>query len=109
MDYLQTGYEVSARKACEVIRFQRATYYYKSYADPQWALRIRIRDLAQEHIAYGSRRLHVLLRREGWPINYKRVYRLYLAEGLTLRRKGPRRRRSVLPRVLAPVRCRAAS
>ena len=102
MDYLQAGYEVSTRKACEVIRFQRATYYYESHADPQWALRIRIRDLAREHIAYGSRRLHVLLRREGWQINYKRVYRLYVEEGLSLRRKGPRRRRSVLPRVLVP-------
>jgi len=41
-------------------------------------------------ISYGYRRLHVLLRREGWPINAKRVYRLYLEEGLGLKRKKPK-------------------
>jgi putative transposase len=99
---LQVGYSVSTRRACQVLRRNRSTHYYESHADPQWALRIRLRDLAQEHIAYGSRRLHVLLRREGWPINYKRVYRLYVEEGLTLRRRNPRRRRSVMPRVESP-------
>jgi putative transposase len=49
-------------------------------------------------VSYGYRRLHVLLRREGWRINHKRVYRLYRDEGLGLRRKRPRRRRSVLAR-----------
>lgn len=50
---------------------------------------------------YGYRRLHVLLRREGWPVNHKRVYRLYRLEGLALRRRPPRKRPS-LPRVPAP-------
>ena len=49
-------------------------------------------------ISYGYRRLHVLLRREGWPINAKRVYRLYLEEGLGLKRKKPKRRRSAVAR-----------
>jgi putative transposase len=49
-------------------------------------------------MSYGYRRLHVLLRREGWPINHKRVYRLYLEEGLGLKRKKPRRRRAVVAR-----------
>jgi putative transposase len=102
VDYLQVGYEVSARKACEVMQLSRGTYYYESHADPQWVLRVRLRDLAQQYIAYGFRRLHVLLQREGWRINHKRVYRLYVEEGLTLRRKGPRRRRSILPRVSTP-------
>jgi len=102
VSYLRAGYLVSIRHACQILQLNRSTLYYESHADPQSALRIRLRDLAQEHIAYGSRRLHVLLRREGWPINYKRVYRLYLEEGLTLRRRKPRRRRSVLPRVQAP-------
>lgn len=100
--YLQAGYKVSARRACQALRFNRSTHYYTSHADQQLALRIRLRDLAGEHVCYGSRRLHVVLRREGWPINYKRVYRLYLEEGLSLRRSKPRRRKSVMPRVLAP-------
>lgn len=102
VEYLRAGYEISIRQACGALRFRRSTYYYESHRDPQWALRIRLRDLAQQHITYGSRRLHVLLRREGWRINYKRVYRLYVEEGLTLRRRKPRRRRSVMPRVQAP-------
>jgi putative transposase len=44
-------------------------------------------------------RRHVLLRREGWKINKKVVYRIYTEEGLTMRRKRPRRRlRSALHR-----------
>ena len=42
----------------------------------------------------GYRRLHVLLRREGWEINHKRTYRLYSEEGLSIRTRTPRRRRA---------------
>jgi putative transposase len=55
-------------------------------------------------VSYGYQRLHTLLRREGWLVNRKRVYRLYREEGLQLRRKRPRRRRSAVargPRVVA--------
>ena len=41
---------------------------------------------------YGYRRIHVLLRREGWQVNHKRVRRLYQLEGLQLRNKSPKRR-----------------
>jgi hypothetical protein len=41
-------------------------------------------------IDYGYRRIHVLLRREGWQINWKRAYRLYREAGLAVRRRvGP--------------------
>ena len=39
-----------------------------------------------------DRRIHVLLRREGWLVNVKRVHRLYCLEGLQMRHKPPRRR-----------------
>ena len=102
VDYLRAGYDVSTRQACQVIQLARRSYYYKSTADPQTTLRIRLRDLAKSRVTYGYRRLHVLLRREGWMINPKRVYRLYCEEGLGLRTKRPRRRRSVVPRVSLP-------
>jgi putative transposase len=85
---------VSTRQACRVVQLARRSYYYKSAADPLTTLRVRLRDLAKSRISYGYRRLHVLLRREGWTINHKRVYRLYCEEGLGLRIKRPRRRRS---------------
>ena len=73
---------------------------YTSHRVPQDALRRRLRELAAVRISYGYRRLHVLLRREGWPINAKRVYRLYVEEGLGLRRKKPKRRRAAVARVV---------
>ena len=55
---------------------------------------MRLRDLAAARVRYGYRRLHVLLRREGWPVNHKRTYRLYAEEGLAIRSKLPRRKRA---------------
>ena len=50
----------------------------------------------------GYRQLHVYLRREGWKINHKRLYRIYIEEGLGLRWKRPKRRRSAARRVEQP-------
>ena len=41
---------------------------------------------------YGYRRVHILLQRDGWAVNPKRIYRLYKELGLQLRNKVPRRR-----------------
>ena len=60
---------------------------------------LRLRDLAAARVRYGYRRLHVLLRREGWRVNHKRVYRLYREEGLGIRVKRRKKRVSV-PRVV---------
>jgi putative transposase len=68
-------------------------------ADEQAALRIRLRDLAYARASYGYRRLHVLLQREGWRVNHKRVYRLYKLEGLMMRSKRPNRRRATCLRI----------
>jgi putative transposase len=57
-----------------------------------------LRELAATRVSYGYQRLTTLLRREGWRVNHKRVYRLYVEETLQLRRKRPRRRRSAVPR-----------
>ena len=54
-------------------------------------MRMRLKDLAQDRVSYGYRRLHFLLQREGWAVNHKRVYRLYRQEGLMLRIKKPKR------------------
>lgn len=77
--------------------------YYRSTAKDQITLSMRLRDLAAVRVRYGYRRLQVLLMREGWQINRKRVYRLYRQEGLALRLKRRRKQLSA-PRVvhLAP-------
>ncbi len=64
---------------------------------------MRLRDLAGVRVTWGYRRLHILLRREGWHVNHKRVYRLYAQEGLSMRRKRPRRRRTAVARRERPI------
>jgi len=61
-------------------------------------LRARIKEIASARVRYGYRRIGVLLRREGFKVNDKRVYRLYALEGLSLRAKLPPRRRAATPR-----------
>ena len=71
--------------------FPRSTVRYRSHRDPCNELRMRIREIAHTRVRYGYRRIHVLLRREGWSVGKKKVYRLYTEEGLTMRPKRPRR------------------
>ncbi len=82
-------YGMSERRVCGVLSFQRSTCRYHSGADGQAALRIRLRDLAQARVSYGYRRFHILLQREGWQVNHKRVYRLYREDGLQMRPRKP--------------------
>ena len=92
--HLQGAYGIGERRACHATGFHRSSQRYRPRRDPQTELRIRLRDLAASRVQYGYRRLHILLRREGWPVNAKRVYRLYAEEGLLIRAKVPRRKRA---------------
>ena len=55
---------------------------------------MRIKEITSVRVHYGYKRVHVMLKREGWRDNHKRVYRLYRAEGLSLRHKRPKRNKS---------------
>ena len=70
----------------------KSSYFYKSRRPSQAGLRKRIREIAETRVRYGYRRIHILLRREGWRVNAKRVYRLYVEEGLQIRNKRPKRK-----------------
>ena len=99
--FFRVGFRVSERRACRLAGVARSTFRYRSQAADQTALRLRLRDLAATRIRYGYRRLHILLRREGWRVNHKRVYRLYREEGLGIRVKR-RKKLTSAPRVLPP-------
>lgn len=99
--YFRAGFRVSERRACRVATVPRSSCRYRSVAADQTVLRLRLRDLAATRVRYGYRRLHVLLRREGWRVNHKRVYRLYREEGLGIRVKR-RKKLASAPRVLPP-------
>jgi putative transposase len=85
--YFRVGFRVSERRACRLVGVARTSYRYRSQAADQTALRLHLRGLAATRVRYGYRRLHVLLRREGWRVNHKRIYRLYREEGLGIRVK----------------------
>lgn len=70
----------------------KSTYFYKARRPSQAPLRQRIREIAETRVRYGYRRIHVLLQREGWQVNAKRVYRLYAEERLQIRNKRPKRK-----------------
>ena len=55
---------------------------------------MRLRELALARLRYGCRRLHVLLLREGWRVNHKKVLRLYREEELMIRTKRRKKRAS---------------
>ena len=83
---------MSERHACELLDLGRSSCRYQPRGAEDTALRDRLRTLAQMRRRFGYRRLGVLLRREGWPVNHKRVYRLYREDGLSLRRRRRHRR-----------------
>jgi putative transposase len=92
--HLQKAYGISERRACSATGFQRSSQRYRKRSDPQIELRLRLKELAAARVRYGYRRLHIQLRREGWPVNHKRTYRLYREEGLSIRPKAPKRKRA---------------
>ncbi len=76
----------------------RSLYRHQSVRQDASALVMRINEIAQTRVHYGYRRVHVMLRREGWQDNAKRVHRLYREQGLSLRMKRPKRNKSAQQR-----------
>ncbi|KGD40666.1 HTH-like domain protein [Burkholderia pseudomallei] len=91
---MRDRYRTSLTKTCALFGMSRSLYRYQSVARDSSALLMRIKEITATRVHYGYRRVHVVLRREGWRDNCKRVYRLYRAEGLSLRHKRPRRNKS---------------
>ncbi len=83
---------VSIRRACGVLLLDTSTYHYRSRRSEQAGLEKRIREICETRVRYGYRRVHVLLRREGWLVNQKKTRRIYRELGLQLRNKTPKRR-----------------
>lgn len=92
---------IGVRRACGLLRLNRASWYYRHRRREDLVLRRRLRELAQARPRFGYLRLHVMLRREGWVVNRKRVHRIYREEGLSVRLTHRRKRVSHL-RVVPP-------
>src|SRR5665213_2559171 len=85
-------FEVSQRRACQVISADRTSMRYRSVRPDDAALRARLRELAAVRRRFGYRRLMILLRREGTFMNHKKLRRLYQEERLQVRRRSGRKR-----------------
>ena len=100
---LQDGYRVSERRAVRVLAAHRSAIRYRPKRPMIDApIRKRMEEIAAVRIRYGYRRIHILLQREGWNVNLKRVYRIYCLAGLNLRGKRPKRRRMASHRMARP-------
>src|SRR6516165_5352816 len=90
--HLRSAFDMSERRACKVLGCVRMTMRYRSRRGDDVQLRARLRSLAHVRRRFGYRRLYVLLRREGFIVNHKRLFRLYREERLIVRRRGGRKR-----------------
>jgi len=92
---------LSERRACRFLGVGRSSQRYQARRRQPAGLRERLTELAAARPRWGYRRLWVLLRREGYAVNWKRVYRLYRAAGLAVKRRR-RKRVAVARRPLPP-------
>mgnify|MGYP003835869565 CR=1 FL=1 len=83
---------LSERRACELADLHRSVFQYQKQDRGDEALRKRLRELANERRRFGYRRLGILLAREGFEVNHKKLFRLYREEGLAVRRRRSRKR-----------------
>ena len=81
------------------MQLQRSTRYYRRRKDSDAALRARVKELAGTRPRYGYRRLYILLRRDGWKVNHKKLHRIYKEERLQLPVRKRRKKLAVVPRV----------
>ncbi len=103
VEWIRERRSCSERRACRLATTCRSMVRYHRQENPDEEQVVeRLLELAGERPRFGYRRLHVLLRREGKQINHKRVYRLYKALGLAVRRRKRKRvaQANRLPRVV---------
>jgi putative transposase len=91
VEVLQAEHGFKVTRACGLVNISRSLYRYRSRRPDCAQLRQRMGEIAGEKRRYGYRRIHVLLRREGWKVNWKKVYRLYREMGLAVRRRKRKR------------------
>ena len=90
---VMTTHELSQRRARGLIGITRRGFQGKPAEDHNRELRQRLRELAEQRRRWGCPKLYIILRREGWRANHKRIERLYREEGLSLKLRRRRRKR----------------
>jgi len=98
VNYIVQHYGLKLARACRLINQVRSTQYLRSKKDQKLPLRQRLRELAQVRLRWGYRRLHVLLKREGFKTGVNQTYRWYRLEELQLRSWRKKRRKTAVTR-----------
>ena len=90
--WAMTEKQYNQKRACALAGMDPRVYRRVSKRSTDIDLRDRLKELSSERRRFGYRRLHILLKREGWAVNWKKLYRIYREEGLTVRKRGGRKR-----------------
>jgi len=87
--YMTVAYQVSIKRACAALPTHRSAMYYKPHTRDETLLVLRMREIAYTRIRFGFERIALIIRREGFTDNHKRLRRIYREQGLNLRTKHP--------------------
>ena len=79
---------MSREGACDVLQIDRSTVRYLSRRGNDTDLRDAIKRASRERRRFGCRRIHVMIAREGFEVNHKKVRRIYREEKPQVRRRG---------------------
>ena len=90
--HLRKTHQVSERRACSVLGVDRSSVRYRSIRPDDTDLRKAMKEVAEERRRFGYRRVHVMLERQGWHVNQKKIRRIYAEEKLQVKRRGGRKR-----------------
>ena len=89
--FLQQQHGMSVRQACGLVKLSRSVYHYQPTPRDDSEIVDALSQLLESHPRFGFGKLFVKLRKAGWRWNHKRVYRVYCALGLNLKRRAKKR------------------
>jgi transposase InsO family protein len=92
-EHLEAEHGVSERRACQVIGIARSTKRRPSGRIEEAKLVRRVHELTERYPRFGYRKIHTLLRGEGFAIGRDRLRLIRKREGLQVPRKQRKRRR----------------
>lgn len=90
-DYVCDKHGLSRSRSCGLIQLPRSTYYHRGEPPDDGPLRVALKEAATERKRWGYRRLLVVLRRQGFRDNHKRIFRVYREENLQVHRRKKRK------------------
>ena len=88
MNYSVSRFDISRQRACRLFNITRSTFYRSPLSEDDTILRRRVLEIAHDRRRFGYRRIHLMLLREGFIVNHKKVYRIYNEENLTVKKRG---------------------